>query len=225
MSLKSKMMLPCELVVMARGLGFRTVRTKWGVFETAQRSALLQLFPLYERAVKREVSKARGLFVDVGANIGTYTVMAAKAGCDVLAVEPGARAYLILNRNIDRNGVRGRVMARRVAAWSHRCLLHLDYDANDAMRKTTTEGRGEEVAGVPMDDLLKDRWPSLVLIDVEDSEAEALLGMYGTLKRCHPRVIFEARSRELLEKSLDILTPLGYSVKRLDPVNWSASPL
>jgi hypothetical protein len=42
---------------------------------------------------------------DFGANVGTYTIYAAKKGHFVVAIEPSTREYEILKRNIELNGV------------------------------------------------------------------------------------------------------------------------
>ena len=56
------------------------------------------------------------VLVDVGANVGMYTIWAAKTrGARVFAFEPEAQNYALLNRNIAMNGVGGQVKAYCVA--------------------------------------------------------------------------------------------------------------
>ena len=55
---------------------------------------------------------AQDVFVDIGANVGMYTIWAAKTrGVRVFAFEPEAQNYSLLNRNIVLNGLDGRVTA------------------------------------------------------------------------------------------------------------------
>jgi hypothetical protein len=50
--------------------------------------------------------RAGDLFVDVGANIGSYTILAAMGvGADCIAFEPGVAAFGWLERNVRLNGV------------------------------------------------------------------------------------------------------------------------
>src|SRR5262245_10746432 len=42
------------------------------------------------------------LFVDVGANVGSYSLLAAATGADVIAFEPG-EAFPLLKRNVEAN--------------------------------------------------------------------------------------------------------------------------
>ncbi len=54
-------------------------------------------------------------FVDIGANKGVYTVLAARAGARVVAYEPDPYAFKITKRNIALNGVKDNVEIKNVA--------------------------------------------------------------------------------------------------------------
>lgn len=51
------------------------------------------------------------VLVDVGANVGLYSIMAAARGARVVAFEPESQNYALLNRNIFLNGMGERVTA------------------------------------------------------------------------------------------------------------------
>jgi FkbM family methyltransferase len=54
----------------------------------------------------------QSVFVDIGANVGMYTIWAAKTrAARVFAFEPESQNYALLNRNIVRNGLGDRVLA------------------------------------------------------------------------------------------------------------------
>jgi FkbM family methyltransferase len=56
------------------------------------------------------------VFVDVGANVGMYSILAAKlSGCRVYAFEPEAENFVILNRNIRLNDLEHLITAYPVA--------------------------------------------------------------------------------------------------------------
>jgi FkbM family methyltransferase len=60
--------------------------------------------------------RAGEVLVDVGANVGSYTVLAAKwRGARVFAFEPESQNYALLNRNIAVNGIGDLAMAYCVA--------------------------------------------------------------------------------------------------------------
>lgn len=48
----------------------------------------------------RQSIKAGDTFIDIGANLGYYTVLAAKLGARVVAYEPDAQAFRLLKKNI-----------------------------------------------------------------------------------------------------------------------------
>ena len=56
--------------------------------------------------------KENEVFVDIGANIGMYSIMAGKAqGAQVFAFEPESQNYALLNRNIVHNQIQGNSIA------------------------------------------------------------------------------------------------------------------
>ena len=72
--------------------------------------------------------QADDVLVDVGANVGMYTIWAAKSrGVRVVAFEPESQNYALLNRNIHLNGLANRVHAYCLAISDNSGLseLHL----------------------------------------------------------------------------------------------------
>lgn len=76
------------------------------------------------------------VFWDIGANVGVYTLYAAKAGKlgHILAFEPSSENYLLLNRNIEANGVDHIVQAY--------CLAFNDQDLLASLHMQSTEPGG-----------------------------------------------------------------------------------
>jgi FkbM family methyltransferase len=85
-----------------------TMHTKWRV------DSLFEKEPITIQWIGELA--AGEVLVDVGANVGMYTIWAAKTrGARVFAFEPEAQNYALLNRNITMNGVGGQVKAYCVA--------------------------------------------------------------------------------------------------------------
>ena len=61
---------------------------------------------LPEMLVWRRALRDGGLFVDVGANVGTYTIWAAELGAEVIALEPAADTFGLLRRTSRSTGTR-----------------------------------------------------------------------------------------------------------------------
>lgn len=212
---------PLAAYEIIRGGGYPSVSNSYGRFHVGDIRAVLQFSPLFEPKVKDIVSGATGLFVDVGANIGLMSVLAARNGAEVIAIEPAGATYSLLVENIEANGMKGRIETVRAAAWANSEDLLLEYNDQLALRRIGTEG--ETVKGVGLDSLLQGRIPSLIKVDVEGRTPEVLHGARETLRVHRPRIVFEARPElDELPPVETALSPFGYSIKRLDRTNWLA---
>lgn len=142
------------------------------------------------------------LFVDVGANVGFYSLtIAERVGPSgkVIAFEPGPKTVERLRGHVARNpSVGARVDVRQVAVSdrSGTCVLH-DYGAGDSGKLSgRSNGNAAAVARVEvrqatLDEELSGQTPSLIKIDVEGLEPEVLLGARQTLRRARPVVVIE----------------------------------
>ncbi|MGE0451875.1 MAG: FkbM family methyltransferase [Vicinamibacterales bacterium] len=151
------------------------------------------------RAVLDAVLRRGGTFVDVGANIGYVTALAAArvgAGGRVLALEPARDNFAVLEENVRANRLSG-VTPLCVAAGRRReeRTLFLRGDLS-AVNSLFEESCYSSVTGtstvqvVPVDDLV-DQPPDLVKIDVEGGELDVLDGMRTVLSRPAVQLIVE----------------------------------
>jgi FkbM family methyltransferase len=138
------------------------------------------------------------VMIDVGANIGLYSVFAAKvSGAKVYAFEPESQNYAVLNRNLYYNQLDKRVIAYPIAL--------ADQTKVDALRLSLFQMGGSyntfsdvtNAAGVPLkpaftqgcfgttlDKLIADgivETPDYIKIDVDGIEPKVLSGMLQTL--------------------------------------------
>ncbi len=136
-----------------------------------------------DMAFVAHVLRAGDLFVDVGANVGTYTVLAAGvAEADVLACEPVGSTYARLARNIAINELGPRVRCAQVAL-SDRSGLVVMTTGLDTMNRVVTGSQGQSVPSMTLDSLVGDREPSVLKIDVEGHEDAVIAGAVRTLAR------------------------------------------
>lgn len=153
--------------------------------------------------------------IDIGANIGFFTLLLAKlvgATGHVLAFEPGTDNLAKLKKNIELNAI-GNVTLIEQPAWSRREKLrfHLCADSTGshalwdpgkffANEETRRNPQSYEVEAVPLDDYVT-RAPKLIKIDTEGAEQRILEGAEITLRRYHPPFIIAefnpSGSREL----------------------------
>lgn len=132
------------------------------------------------------VLRGGDLFIDIGANIGSYTVLAvAGAGAAGLAFEPGSTAFAWLEHNVRLNGIADRTELHQqaVGARSGTVALTADGDTvNHIVTDPAADSRTETVAMTTLDEALAGRTPIMLKIDVEGFETEVLNGAAQTLK-------------------------------------------
>ncbi|MFW6197886.1 MAG: FkbM family methyltransferase [Myxococcota bacterium] len=165
-------------------------------------------------------------FVDVGANVGYYTALAARkvgdGGC-VFAVEPSPAVAALLAASIADNAW-GNVVLLAVAATSEPSLLRFRSEQNSGWSHVAATG-DRVVAGFPLDDvvgpLLEGRPLRAVKVDVEGHELEALSGMRRLVESPSvERVLTEAhvaQGHPWLERLFGFFEALGY--RSVDPIS------
>lgn len=144
------------------------------------------------------------VFVDIGANLGWFTILAAdrvgSAG-QVHAFEPGSLTRGLLQRSVDDNGFGDRVQIHSVALGDAPRQGHLLSDpaarshgglhmapAGDA---GSAGFAGQDVDVRPLDALAIDRRVKLIKMDVEGSEPLVLRGAQNLIARDRPLILAE----------------------------------
>ncbi|MEM9065469.1 MAG: FkbM family methyltransferase [Planctomycetota bacterium] len=153
--------------------------------------------------------------IDVGANIGFYSVLFAKhlgEGRRVLAVEPTSNALGRLRANLDRNGVVDRVDIFEGVASSEVGEIEIrtipgreEYSSVGELEHPSigdSEFVTERVNSRPLDQLVEERGlnPGFIKIDVEGVEHLVLAGAEHVLREHRPVVLSELSDR-LLRKN------------------------
>lgn len=123
------------------------------------------------------------LFVDVGANVGVYSVLAAAAvGARAVAFEPQADVFESLLRNVRLNGIQSRVEAIHGAVGAEAGTLWLGTLQGPATGVAASDAeRTVEVPAVTLDGVLAGRSAHMIKIDVEGFETLVLRGAQRTL--------------------------------------------
>ena len=118
-------------------------------------------------------------FLDVGANVGSYTVLAAGGvGARTTAVEPIPSTFGHLRRNVLLNGLSDRVRCWQGGLSDEDTILRFSSDL-DTVNHVLTEHESMPAVEVPvtrLDDLVGDDVPTVIKIDVEGHERAVLLG-------------------------------------------------
>jgi FkbM family methyltransferase len=151
---------------------------------------------LDEATLFRALIPRGGTVVDVGAHVGYYTLLAAKAvgrRGRVIALEPHPLNAELLRLNVARNRVDRIVRVVEAAAWGmrDRVALVADRGGNSGDHRVSTSAPGLEVDAVPLDALLDHDQVDVVKVDAQGTDHVAIAGMKRTIERCRPVMLVE----------------------------------
>jgi FkbM family methyltransferase len=182
--------------------------------------------------------------VDVGANMGLYTLYAARrvglSGC-VLAIEPSSREMETLKGNVEINALNN-VRVRQVALSDHASEVELlvaraqnsGHNTLGEFGYNTPLDHREKTRTQCLDEIVQDEGLSkidVIKMDIEGAELSALCGAVNTLRRDHPLLLLELADRLLRHQNssstavLSLLTEHGYRMYGFDPGTGLPTPL
>jgi FkbM family methyltransferase len=128
--------------------------------------------------------RAGNLFVDVGANVGSYTVLASGVvGARTIAIEPVPATFRSLELNAALNGLNALVELQCLGLSDREGLLRFTTSL-DTVNHVATEDESIDSIDVrvaTLDEVLQGRSPTLIKIDVEGYERAVLTGATRTL--------------------------------------------
>ncbi len=174
------------------------------------------LHEFFDMMVPLHFLRRGDLFLDVGANVGTYTVLASGVcGARTLAFEPDPITLSHLKRNIEINGLseRARVYDCALGATSGEVAFTVGLDtvnriANGGDKRTRT------VRMEKLDEIVSDSQTIMMKVDVEGAELEVLLGAEKLLANPSLKVI---ELETVAPESARILGSSGFEVACYDP--------
>ena len=124
------------------------------------------------------------LFVDVGANIGSYTVLAsAVVGANSVSFEPVPATYLHLKHNVAINDVEPLVELHNAGVGSEEGILHFTsgLDTMNHVASDPSSAGNIRVDIVTLDKILENKNPVLIKMDTEGFEMSVLEGALSTI--------------------------------------------
>jgi FkbM family methyltransferase len=164
-------------------------------------------------------------FYDLGANIGLFSLLAARiVGGEgrVISFEPDPRSAARLRRNVEHNGF-SQVIIVEAGVWSQTGFV--GFAAADPSSPDRGTGKIVEDSGAPdtripciaLDDFIKTAPPpDGVKCDVEGAEVEALRGARNLIQEFRPWILCEIHSEANGVAFCDFLGGFGY---RFEPVD------
>lgn len=142
-----------------------------------------RLYEKKERLLFCSLVSPRSVFLDVGANIGIYSLLAAKRGASVFAIEADPRNLLSLHHNVAINQMADQIRIFEVAAAdTEREVMIFRNPKNCGASSMFAGVDGVAVVGKTIDSL---ELPCIDMckMDIEGAEILALRGMIDTINR------------------------------------------
>jgi FkbM family methyltransferase len=156
--------------------------------------------------------KVSKVFIDVGANVGGYSIRAAKY-CKVYAIEPLPRNYKILKINEKLNNVK--INSFNIAAGNKNGKVKLYYKIGDWGGPSIKRELNEfiEVEMKPLDEIINEESIDLIKIDVEGAEDLVLEGARNCLRRT--KMVIIEKNKESFPNAYKILKEEGFRPKEI----------
>ncbi|HEX3510949.1 MAG TPA: FkbM family methyltransferase [Solirubrobacteraceae bacterium] len=164
-----------------------------------------------------DLLRAGDLFVDVGANVGFYTMLAARRGARVEAFEPTPEACAVVERGIALNAIGSLATVHRAACGSEAGTARFSTGLDISNHLLSGEEPGIEVRVVTLDSELADSAPALAMlkVDAEGHDLDVLRGALETIARLLPVILVEIWTGGA--GPLALVEPYGYRPFAYDP--------
>jgi FkbM family methyltransferase len=172
---------------------------------------------LFEKSIRKD-----GIVLDIGANVGYYTLMAARgvgAGGRVIAFEPSPRNFSFLRKHLEINNIRN-AECQQLALSNEVGTARFAADIDPVAQRMTSSGN-ISVKTTTIDEFLAGAniKVDLIKIDVEGAELKVLQGARNTLQKMRPKVFIETHDRfesGVHQQCEKFLLELGYRVENIE---------
>lgn len=175
-----------------------------------------------------------GVLVDIGSNIGFFTIYCAKRGGWIWSFEASPEVFDLLKRNVEMNEVEINVRCENVPLYNEATTLILNPEWKDYKSQpdgkvdyeySPNSGGMSLVPGSEGPYVLKSRTLdsydlfkcNLIKIDTQGSDLKVLQGSVETIRKHRPIVCFEIEpfSESYYDQFVQFFSKLNYSVTRL----------
>jgi FkbM family methyltransferase len=123
------------------------------------------------------------VFLDVGANVGLYTIWAIEHGARVIAIEPTPAFSALLRENLALNRYDAEIIEAALGPTTGRMLFTIDSGGRNHLVDGSSGDTAIEVDVLRLDDIAPGKDIRAMKIDVEGAERRVLLGGTELLRR------------------------------------------
>jgi FkbM family methyltransferase len=133
----------------------------------------------------RNILEPGDLFIDVGANVGSYAIWAAESGAEVIALEPADDTFALLQENVALNGYP--IKTIRAAAGAAPGTGRFT-SGRDCVNRMDSNGTAE-ISVLTIDSIIGNRTVAGMKVDVEGFEIDVLRGCERALSEHRVKLI------------------------------------
>ena len=170
----------------------------------------------FEPVVYKFMSFVKGdVFLDIGANVGVYSLLNSTRFNKVISVEPGNAQRMLLNKNIKLNHIRN-IEVLENAICGKEGIIKLYKSKNLVNYNIVNQSNDyEEVNSITLDRLLLNlSHVELLKIDVEGAELDVIRSGMKEINKVH-FIIVEVKN-SYFEEMREILNPVGFKYHILE---------
>lgn len=192
---------------------------KW-IVGSGPHSCWLGINEVAKRRLMAKVIKPGDIVYDIGANVGSYTILASllagKAG-KVFAFEPLPENVRYLTRHVELNNLQNTTVFN-AAVWKEAGTVKFQGTADRVTSHISDDG-SIEVETISLDDKVSSGElppPNVLKIDVEGAEAEVLEGATNILQTHKPIIFLATHGEAVHRRCKEILEASGYQMQNID---------
>lgn len=159
-------------------------------------------YEVFESEIMKGQIKNDDVCVDVGANIGFYTILMAKRAKRVYALEPDEKSFEILKKNIEENNLKN-VVLLKVGASNKKERKYLKSDPKNFGNGQISDNFGTKIITDSLDNILSsEQRISLIKVDTQGWEPQVIEGAKKTIKKWQPTLFLEYTPSEYKDQNI-----------------------
>jgi len=198
--------------VMIDGHKIHIDKTDWVL---SQELILNKKWEAFETSIFLQYLKPGDVVLDLGAHIGYYTLLAARAVGNigkVYAFEPDPRSFRLLTKNVIENGYNNVILVNKAVTAKNeniRLYIHAKNTGDHRAYDSHDNRKSIPIQAIALDDFLKrEQTVDLIKMDIQGSEIDALLGARHILKNNKGVII------------LTELSPIGFQLNHSSSMKY-----
>jgi FkbM family methyltransferase len=170
----------------------------------------LDKFEKFETALMENQINSESVCVDVGANIGYYTLLLATKVKRVYSLEPDKKCFEILKKNVKENNLKN-VILLNIAASDKKEKKYLKRDEKNQGNSQIDDKNGEIIWANTLDNMLiNEQKISLIKIDTQGWEPQVVEGAKKIIKRDNPTMFLEYTPGEYSDNKMINFLKINY---------------